>query len=255
MIHHVFASRIKLCCLLALTLLLPSLYTARAETIEVPEEELATESVLPVFDKTVVVRERTVKTAKRFEAGGGAGLNLVEPLYEQMVFNITASYYFDELHGVNISGLFLSDGLSDAGLDLQAGRGLTGRTFDASLAPTVQSMLFANYQFSAYYGKISLTKQKTMNLSLYGTVGGGLVNWSDATTFGLDAGVGQKIYFTPNVGLRVDLMLAMYTGPDPTSPKTGNKLLNGTSGTLDSDQFESTFYFRPFLTGALVVLF
>jgi outer membrane beta-barrel protein len=241
---------------LAFTLLLPGLNPVRAETIEFPDEELATESVLPVFDKTVVVRERTVKTAKRFEVGGGAGLSLVEPLYEQMVFNITASYHFDELHGVNVSGVLLSDGLSNAGSDLKAGKGLENSTpFDASLAPTIQSMLFANYQFSAYYGKISLTKQKTMNLSLYGTVGGGIVNWSDTTTFGLDAGIGQKIYFTPNVGLRIDLMLAMYTGPDPTSPKTSNGQLNSTSGSLGSDQFESTFYFRPFLTGAFVVLF
>ena len=62
-------------------LFLPSLFsfivfaafTARAETIEFPEEELSTESVLPVFDKKVVVRQRAVKTAGRFEIGVGGG--------------------------------------------------------------------------------------------------------------------------------------------------------------------------------------
>jgi hypothetical protein len=40
---------------------------APAETIEFPEEELATESVLPVFDKTVVVRNRTITRAGRVD--------------------------------------------------------------------------------------------------------------------------------------------------------------------------------------------
>ena len=230
-------------------------FSALAETIEFPEEELATESVLPVFDKTVVVRERTVKTAGRIEVGGGAGLNLVEPLYEQMVFNLTGSYHFDEINAVNFNALFISDGLSNAGTDLRAGEGLQpGNSFDASLAPTVQSMYFLNYQFTAYYGKVSVTKQTTMNLSLYGTAGVGMVNWSDASEIGLSAGIGQKLYFTPNVALRLDLNLSMYQGPDPTSPKNSTAMQEG-NPSLESGDFDSTVYFRPFLTGALIVLF
>jgi len=241
---------------LIVTVMLSAHSFALAQTIEFPEEELATESVLPVFDKTMVVRERTVKTAKRIEVGGGAGLNLVEPLYEQMVFNLTASYHLDELHGFNINSLFLSTGLSAAGEDLKAGNGLVPpNKFDASRAPTVESMFFLNYQFTAYYGKISLAKQTVMNLSLYGTAGVGMVNWSDASEIGLSAGVGQKLYFTPNVGLRLDLMLALYQGPDPTNPNNAGKSLPPTDPIRDSSYFDSTIYIRPFLTGALIVLF
>lgn len=229
---------------------------SKAEVIEFPEEELATESVLPVFDNKVVVRERAVKTAGRFEIGGGMGLNLVEPLYEQLTFNFTASYHFDELHGVNIMGYFPSTDLSTAGKDLRVGKGLQpGVTFDASKAPTVGSMFFGNYQFAAYYGKMSLTKRATMNLSLYGLVGGGVVNWSDTTELGLDFGFGQKIYFTPNLALRVDLVVTMYQGPDPTSPKTTNNQLQSSDPALGSNKFDSTYYFHPFLAGSLIYIF
>jgi outer membrane beta-barrel protein len=238
---------------LLLTMLSPSV--VRAETIEFPEEELATESVLPVFDNKVVVRERTVQTEGRFELGGGAGLNLVEPLYGQMVFNFAATYHIDEIHGVNATGYFLDTGLSSAGEDLQSGKGLEGSNFDASLAPTVENMFFMNYQFTAYYGKLSMTKQSVVNLSLYGLLGVGMVNWSDAGVLGLNAGFGQKIYFNPNLALRVDLAMAIYQGPDPTSPKTTGQLLQAGDDPLGSDDFDSTVYFRPFLTASLVYLF
>lgn len=231
-------------------------FVAQAQTIEVPEEELATESVLPVFDKTVVVRERKIKTAGRFELGGGLGLNLAEPLYEQMVYNFTASYHFDELHGANLTGYFLSEGLSKAGKDLKAGLGLeAGDTFDASRAPTVGSMFFANYQLAAYYGKISLTKQTVMNLSLYGLLGAGLVNWTDSTELALDVGVGQKLYFNNNLAFRLDLLLAIYQGPDPTASNQADHDLTAGGSALGSDDFESTIYMRPFLTGSLIYLF
>jgi outer membrane beta-barrel protein len=230
--------------------------SAWAETIEFPEEELATESVLPVFDKKVVVRERAIKTAGHFEVGGGMGLNLVEPLYSQNVFSLTASYHLTELHGINVYALFLSDELSGAGADLKAGKGLTGgNKFDASRAPTIDNMFFANYQFTAYYGKISITKQNTMNLSLYGTAGLGMVNWTDSSDVGLDFGIGQKLYFTENLGLRFDLMMAVYQGPDPTASKGVNHALPPTDPKQSSDYFDTTIYFRPFLTGAFVFLF
>jgi len=228
----------------------PSTY---AETIEFPEEELATESVLPVFDKKIVVRERKVKTEGRFEVGAGGGLNLVEPLYGQATFSFEATYHLTELHSINVSGYSLSTALSSAGRDLQEGTGIA-TTFDASLAPSVESMVFANYQFTAYYGKISVAKQTTMNLSLFGSVGLGMVNWTDESNLGLDFGLGQKLFFNPNLALQIDLFMAVYQGPDPTSPKDDAAMQAG-KPTLKSSDFDSTVYFRPFLTGSLVYMF
>lgn len=231
---------------------LSSFQSARAEVVEFPEDELAKESVLPVFDKTVVVRERAITTAGKFEIGAGLGLNLVEPLYEQLVYDFSASYHIDEIHGVNVTAYMLSTGLSKAGTDLKNGVGLSGNQFDASLAPQVENMIFGNYQFTAYYGKISITNQTTMNLGLYGLLGAGLLKWTDKASFGLDAGIGQKIYFTKNLSLRIDLTVMLYQGPDPTSPKSGAPL---NTVELKTSDFESTYYIRPFLTSSLVYMF
>lgn len=227
-------------------------HVSNAAEIELPEEELAKESVLPVFDKTVVVRNRAVTLTERFEVSANLGLNLLEPFYTNAVYGFGGAYHFDEMHGVAFSGMFLQTELTSNAKALQAGEGLTdsGQTFDASKAPTVDSMLFASYQLTAYYGKVSLTKNRAMNLSLYGLLGGGLVNWSDHTELALNAGLGQKLYITPNVALRADLNMAIYQGPDITS-----KELPATGPSRESDYFDDTIYFRTFLTVGLAYLF
>ncbi len=230
-------------------------FSARAETIEFSEDELATESVMPVFDKTVVVRERNVLTKGRLEVGGGVGLNLAEPLYDQTLFSLEAAYHFDEIKGMNLISMFLSSQLSNAGTQLKNGQGLASGNFDASLAPSVQNITMANYQFTAYYGKISITKDVVMNLALYGFGGLGMVKWTDSTDFGLDAGMGQKLYFSKNSALRFDLLLAIYQGPDPTHPNVNGGTLQAGSGQHSSSQFSSTTYFRPFMTISYVYLF
>lgn len=228
---------------------------AIAETIEFSADELATESVLPVFDKKMVVRERAVKTEGRFELGIGGGLNLAEPLYGQAVYNFEFGYHINELHGLTLTGFYLNDELSKAGKDLKAGKGLAGVSFDASLAPTVGSMYFANYQLTAYYGKLSMAKQSVLHLSLYGFFGGGVVQWSDTNELALDMGIGQKLYFAANMALQTDLMMAVYQGPDPTSPKFGSDKQLNDGVARKSSEFDSSIYMRPFLTISYIYLF
>lgn len=220
------------------------------EAIELPEEELATESVLPVFDKTVAVRERLVNTAGRLEFGAGAGLNLIEALYNNYVYNLELGYHMNEESAITLMAVIPSGGLSNMGNDLKEGKGLNnGKTFDASLAPAPELYFTANYQFTAYYGKISITKTKAMNLALYGLGGLGAVKWTDKTEPLVNVGIGQKLYFNPSMALRFDLQLMTYRGPDPTSVE----LLAG-SGERGSDAFKQTTYFRSFLTMGLVFL-
>lgn len=228
---------------------LVSLPAGAAEEIELPEEELAKESVLPVFDKTVVVRNRAVKLSERFEASLSGGLNLLEPFYTNLAYSFGGAYHFDEMHGISASIMFLQTDLSSNAEALKNGEGIDS-PYDPSLGPTIESLYFANYQFTAYYGKVSVTKSKAMNLSLYGLAGLGLVNWTDSTSFALNTGFGQKLYFTPNIAFRMDLNLAIFQGPDVTS-----KDLPTGGQTRGSDYFEETLFFRTYLTAGLAVLF
>jgi outer membrane beta-barrel protein len=245
--HPKFGTKIILISFLTSLLLQPLSYAA--ETIELPEEELATESVLPVFDKTVAVRNRLVETAGKVEVGGGLGFNLIEGLYTNTAFKGNFAYHFSEEKAVSFSLITGSSELSSTGKDLKAGKGIQ-TSFDASLAPTPDFFITGNYQYTAYYGKVSVSKTRAMNIALYGLAGGGLVSWSDGEMSPmLNAGIGQKFYFSPRFALRADLEMKIYQGPDITS----EPLLTGSSK-LKSSDFSDETYFRPFLTVGFVFL-
>jgi outer membrane beta-barrel protein len=152
--------------------------------------------------------------------------------------------------------VFTSSGLSQMGKDLRAGKGFSEvRTFDPGRAPNPEYLIFTNYQMTTYYGKVSVSKQSSFNLSLYGLLGLGMVSWGDATEPAVNVGFGQKFYFNNNFALRADLNLAAYRGPDPTSPKIPGKDMSTGGATYSSDQFDTIFYFRTYLRTAIVYLF
>lgn len=238
--------------LISITSISLSASLARADKIEFPDDELATESVLPVFDKNIVVRNRAITTAKRFEVGAGFGLSLIEALYNNVVYGFNGVYNIDETRAIHVMGMFQQSGLSSNGEKLQSGNFSGQNPFDPSLAPSPEYYIFGNYQLTAYYGKISLSKQKSLNLSLFGLFGLGMVSFGDTTEPALNVGFGQKFYFNKNLALRLDLCLSMFQGPDPTKFKGGGNLSGIPKQT--SDQFESTLFFRSFLTAGLVYL-
>ncbi|RME16193.1 MAG: outer membrane beta-barrel domain-containing protein [Bdellovibrio sp.] len=187
--------------------------------------------------------------------GSSVGLNMTEALYNNIFWNLNASYHFTEVHGINVVANMMLPGLSKNGQALKDGKiQKSNLTFDPSRAPSSTYSLFGNYQLVAYYGKISLTKQLVMNLSLYGLAGLGVVSFGDSTSIGMDVGFGQKLYFTKNLALRFDMSVYVYPGPDPTAPKTPNKLLLTGGEKLGSSDFEQTVYSHVFLSFGLVYL-
>ena len=180
---------------------------ALADDIEFPDEELARESVLPVFEHPKSVLHRNITTAERIEVGGGVGMELNEPYYNDFNFNLQGTYHMDETNAVNVLGLMWGSGLSTYGEQLKAGGEGSSAfpPFDASKAPHSKWALIGNYEFTAYYGKISITKQSVMNLNLFGIAGLGYLNMDSTNTFLLNLGIGQNFYFTKNFALRFDI--------------------------------------------------
>lgn len=194
-----------------------------ADDIEFPDEELARETTLPVFEKRRAVLNRSVLTEGRLELGAGFGLEMNEPYYNDYMFQLTGTYNINETSAINVQGLMWMDGLSNYGEQLKVGR--TSPTvvppFDASKAPHPKWGLFGNYEFIAYYGKISLTKQAVMNLNLFGIAGLGYINMDTANAVALNLGVGQNFFFTKRFGLRADLRWLIFQGPNATTVNLG----------------------------------
>ncbi len=220
---------------------------AATDKIEVPEDELATETVLPVFQKKNMVLNRHVTQEKKIELGLGAGMNLNEPFYNQMNGIVLGTYYFTNIHAVNIAATYYMQGLSNYGEQLKRGEGVP--VFDASKAPSPQYSVLVNYQYTAYYGKISLTKQSVMNLSLFGYIGAGAFSTSSKTVPALDIGLGQNFYFSPNWGMRFDLKMVAYKGPDATSQSLR------TQDNPSASSFNDRYFYNAYLNGSLIYQF
>lgn len=183
-----------------------------AQKIELPEEELARESVLPVFEKTTAVLNKNVETKGRLQLGLGAGMEINEPFYNDLIYGVSGTYHFTDIHGVNLQFQMWAPGLSSYGEQIKKERDL-----DPSRAPQPKWAIIGNYEFVAYYGKISLSKRTVMNLNLFANAGVMYVNMEDRSNVGLNLGLGQTLFFTKSLGLRIDLKTLIFKGPNPAS--------------------------------------
>jgi outer membrane beta-barrel protein len=226
--------------------------TANAETVEFAEEELATESVLPVFDNSVSVRDRNVITEKRIEIGGFAGFNLNEAFYNPYNVGGYVTYHFNEESAVNLFANYYLEGTSSYADQLKAGEGLgsAANGLDFNRAPATKWLALGSYQFTAYYGKMSISKQSITNLSLFLLAGLGAVGIGDETTFAANIGLGQKFYFTSDLAMRFDLRFIFYQAPNPLSADI--RVNQGSS--LPSSAFEKMWVFNYLLTLGLVYI-
>jgi outer membrane beta-barrel protein len=202
----------KWCLHLSLLLLVTSV-SARAEEVEFPDEELARDSVLPVFQNSRDVLHRHIKTVKRIEVGVGGGLEIDEPFYNDIVYNVHGGYHWSDLSAVTVDVPIWSTGLSSYGQNLQSTGGLINH-FDASKAPHPAWGLVGNYEFTAYYGKISITKQTVMNLNLFAFAGPLYINMKTYNAFGADIGIGQNFFISQNMAIRFTMAMLIFEGPN-----------------------------------------
>jgi|SRR6185312_8280728 len=183
---------------------------ANAETIQFPEDELATESVYPKFDRPIAVLQRNVITAQKFELGGYYGWNTSEPVYNQAKLGVNLGYHWSEDSAFVLNYAQWLGGLNSTYNSAYQAQGL-----DFSRAPKLEYSLYGNYEWKIFYGKISFTKQSVINLSTYPIFGAGFTSYAGKMDPGVDVGVGQKFYFSNTVSLRADLKLQYSEAPNP----------------------------------------
>ena len=171
---------------------------------------------------------RDVTLSKRFELRLSGALRTDEPFYSPYSASTSLSFYWNESHGIGISGLFFFPGLSGTGSMLKkegvkkASTKKVDSFFDAELAPHPLMGGFVNYQFSPLYGKISITKTLVFNFALYSFFGLGAVGLQyteDITPLKMvpasHFGIGQKFYFNRYFALDGGIDFLLYYGPNP----------------------------------------
>ncbi len=210
---HAFDFKLVLAVLLVLGLSVNS----KAEVIEFPEEELARESVTPIFDNPEAVKKRLSPMKSRFELGGFSGATLNDPWFNSYPLGFTAHYHFSEMHGVGLMGAFFVSGRTNYVGQLQS-TVATGNEIPFDRAPSPKFLGLLEYEFTPYYGKISITKQRIMNLTIAGLAGVGLMgvssNVKSDSSAAFSLGLSQRFFFTRNFGLKADIRTLFYQQED-----------------------------------------
>ena len=206
-----------------------------AAVVQFPDQELASEYVMPVFKNTRVILNRNITLSKRVEWRISGAFRTDEPFYNPFSAFTSFSFYWNEFHSIGLSGLYFFPGLSSTGNKLLE-KGVPKRcpvgstqsqckgaaadfTFDAGLAPHPLLAGFINYQFSPLYGKISITKTIVLSFALYSFFGGGAV-WLQHGTDPLvmvpaiNFGIGQRFYFSRYFALDGGIDFLMYKAPN-----------------------------------------
>lgn len=181
-----------------------------AEELDVPEDELARESVLPVFDSVVSVKNRNVSTAGRIDAGLFLGTALTEPIADTTKYGIELNYHFTETHSLGIHYALTSNGLSKDAQGLKNQFGL-----DYNRVPKPQNTMMLNYDYSPFYGKLSVTKDAVINTTIYASGALGMVKYQHKSYPALAVGIGERFYFGSQLSLKIDLKIYAHQAPVP----------------------------------------
>ena len=149
-----------------------SVYAQTEKEIEVPDDELAKESVYAVFEDAISVKNRNVISAKRFDIGIFGGLALTEPIFNTMKFGLAGNYHLSEDHSVGLIFTINNSGLSRDAQEIK-------NTFnlDYMRAPKPKMSIFGDYNYKPFYGKLSITKNTVINTTIYGSLGLGMVQF------------------------------------------------------------------------------
>lgn len=235
--------------------LLPAL--TFANQVRFPDEELARESVLPVFDEAPVVMDRRVKTAGRFEVGPRFSISLLEVFNSEYGAGVDLTYNITETHGLNFVYNSFFGGKTRYAQAMERDMTLPGGAgkVDLTNAPATEYLATLNYQYTSHYGKISLTKFWVMNLALYGSVGAGVISVGEEATPTAQLGIGQKFYFNNNFAFRFGLQSLIYSGPNIVSSGAVLTKIKNASQPLKASEFEKEMKFPIQLVSGLVMIF
>lgn len=183
------------------------------EIINLPPEELAKESVLPVYRKSVTVKNRNVQTAEKFEIQAFYGYAMTEPIFNVSKLGLGAYYNFTEDYSVGFLYYQNLAGLSDYAKQAERQVPAIGNKFQIAYKPT--STMLVDYNLKVFYGKLSLSKSAVINSLLYLSGAGGMAQYENASYPAVAGGIGQKFFFNSNISLRFDLRLLAHNAPVP----------------------------------------
>ena len=208
--------------------------------------------VLPRVEDRVFVKNKNILLSKKLFLQTGLGFNLTEPLYDNKAVQFGFGYNLTGDHALRWSSIFFFKGRSDSG------QNLLSKNKDVLLIPYLQGLHLLSYEYNAYYGKISLSREWVMNITSNFNFGGGGAFFTDKVFPMATVGVNQSFYFTTHWAFQIGLNFLAYKGPDPTHSECaiipGGGECDGQDSRASEDLGPRLFY-HTYLGAGFVYLF
>lgn len=207
------------------------------------KKDLSQDTQLPVFRNQTAVKSRSVETAGRLESALMFGKTLNDAFFDNYPLSLHLNYHLNERHGVQFeynSYLASQNSFVEAVRDKRGG-------FNLDQVPELQSQISLLWEYTPYYGKISFSKNTVYNLAIYTIAGAGKLQFSDGSSNVLQFGFGEKLYFSKNWGIKLDLRAKFYEFADFLRKASGD-------GVADPP-FDQVAVFNTELSLGLIYLF
>lgn len=218
-----------------------------ADQIVLSQDELAQETVYPLFDNPISVKSRNIKDSETFDVGIIGGYAISEPISNPSKYGATINYHFSELHSLGLIWTKNSTGVSKDAEALQ-----TDFSLDFTRAPNPEYSLLTDYNYKLFYGKLSITKESVLNTSIYTSVSAGLLKYVHKSYPAIAVGVGERFYFNHHLSLKADLRIFINNAPIPF--KSG-ALRTGVDPVPAYDSFDERITYTTHLELGLNYLF
>ena len=182
------------------------------ETV-VDDDELPSESVIPITDNNSSVLNKKIKFAKRFQVDLNTGSVLDEPLVNASYFLFRGSYYTTEEYSFGLGIRSRFGGKTTYSEQLY--QGTAQLEFDRAPSPTQSHFVSFGYNF--YYGKISLGKNVVVPASTKLDTDFGMQTFGTSTKPFLQTAVTQSFYINTHISVGLSIGLSLAQTYDSTS--------------------------------------
>jgi len=186
-----------------------------ATSVEFAQDDLPTESVIPVLDSNMAVKKKLIPFSHRFELGLTYGSIIDEMFFNNTLLGIQASYYLSEDQGLGIKYQSRMSGLSTYSDQFSQ----SSQHLQFSEAPEPTTIITANYHWTFLYGKVSFGKTTILPTTLYLDADLGMNKFGGQDLPYSAIGMGQKFFIQKHWGVFLTYRIMLYQIIDPVSAK------------------------------------
>lgn len=189
---------------------------AQSQALEFDADDLPTESVVPVLDSNMAIKNKAISLKERLEFALSYGFIIDEMFFNNNMAGVQIYYNLNEDHSLGLKYSSRMTGLSDYSQEFSTKDIYIGR------APTPTSIIAGIYRWSFLYGKMSFSKDLVLPTLFSAEFELGANRIGTQSLPYSSAGVTQKLFMKKAFGLGLTYRLLIYQTIDPVSAYVGN---------------------------------